>query len=228
MNDRVASPVLYSICITHLNNRETIERSMESITKQIDQDFEIVVVDQGSTDGSLQILQHLASEGKIRLFNQSRHNRGAGRQFAFKNANGRYIISNLDLDDVFLPFLKDFVKEYHASYEGSVVRVKRSNGDFCGVTIFPRSALEAIGGWRDLNWFEDLDVWERCRRAGKFVEISFPVFVLRHKRDYTGMARARYSYVAFRESLRIGINRKVTVLNWPLYIAAWLVVRIFY
>jgi glycosyltransferase involved in cell wall biosynthesis len=224
----VTSPVLYSICITHLNNGETIEKSMESILTQLDRNFEVVVVDQGSTDGSLSFLQKLASEGKIKLFDQNRHNRGAGRELASEKASGKYVVSNLDLDDIFLPFLKNFVEMYHANYEGSVVRINRSDGDYCGVTIFPKSVLEALGGWRDLNWFEDADIWNRCKRAGLFVEVTFPVFVLRHKRDYTGIARVTHSYMAFRESLRAGIDRKVTLFNWPLFVAAWIVVRISY
>ena len=218
----------YSICITHLNNGDTIEASMASITGQIGMDYEVVVVDQGSTDGSLQYLERLASEGKIILQRQKRHNRGAGRQLAFEKASGEYIISNMDMDDTFRPFLKGLVAKYHSEFEGSVLRVKRSDGDYCGVTIFPRGVLKQVGGWRDLNWFEDVDIWIRCQRVCPFAEISYPVFVSRHKRKFTPVGRVRHSYVAFREGLRVGISRKITILNWPLYVVAWVVVRIAY
>ena len=107
-----------------------------------------------------------------------------------------------------------------------MVRVKRSNGDFCAVTIFPRKVLDQAGGWRDLNWFEDIDVWNRSRKVASFAEISFPVFQSRQKRSFSGIGRAKHTYLAFKEGMRVGVDRKVSVLNWPLFLCAWIVVTL--
>lgn len=225
---REGREISYSICITHYNNGPTIRASLNSILSQIDERFEVVVVDQTSTDGSREILEEYEETGRIRLFHQSIRNRGAGRQLAFLQSRGEYIVSNMDMDDTFVPFLDGLMDLYHSSFEGSVLRVKRSNGDFCGVTIFPRTVLDEVKGWRDLNWFEDIDIWNRCKAVAPFVEVSFPVFMSRHRRNYTGLGRAKHSYLAFREGLRIGMSRKVTVFNWPLFVLAWISVHLSY
>ena len=213
--------------MTCFNEAPTVRDSLKSVVSQLDGAYEVVIVDNFSTDGTYEALKGFEGSDGVKVV-QKRCSRGEGRQCAFEKASGVYIIANMDLDDTFRPFLKDLVTKYHSEYEGCVLRVKRSEGDFCGVTIFPRHVLQQVGGWRDLNWFEDMDVWNRCQRVCRFVEISFPVFAQRSRRSYTGLARARHSYMVFRESLRVGVGRKVTILNWPLYVAAWLVVKTAY
>ena len=55
----------YSICITHYNNAPVIERALERIVSQTDDDFEIIVADNMSNDGSEKVLQEYAKKKKI-------------------------------------------------------------------------------------------------------------------------------------------------------------------
>jgi glycosyltransferase involved in cell wall biosynthesis len=48
---------IYSICITNYNSASSTKQSLESILTQLDKRFEIIVVDNRSTDGSLEILK---------------------------------------------------------------------------------------------------------------------------------------------------------------------------
>ena len=45
----------YSICICNYNMNDTLERSINSILKQIDDEIEIIVVDDGSNDNSVKM-----------------------------------------------------------------------------------------------------------------------------------------------------------------------------
>lgn len=63
--------IIYSICITNYNTYPIVEESINAILSQIDQNFEVVVVDNCSKDGSLEILERYQKEGLIRLFVQS-------------------------------------------------------------------------------------------------------------------------------------------------------------
>jgi len=57
--------VKYSICITHYNNYPTVEASLNSILNQIDDNFEVIVIDNFSNDGSERILKNFSEQEKI-------------------------------------------------------------------------------------------------------------------------------------------------------------------
>ena len=65
--------VIYSICIANLNMEKTIEVCLRSVLDQIDQRFEVIVVDDGSTDNSVNILKKLSNEYiNLRIFELKR------------------------------------------------------------------------------------------------------------------------------------------------------------
>ena len=107
----------YSICITHRNNKPTLKLSLDSILNQIDDRFEVIVVDSLSSDGSSEILREYARSGKIKLI-EKKCSRGKGIQIGFENSSGKYIISNLDMEDIFNPCLLSLLREYHSKSEG--------------------------------------------------------------------------------------------------------------
>ena len=58
--------IKYSICITNYNTASTLEKSISSILAQMEESYEIVVVDNFSQDGSESILKTLSTQGRIR------------------------------------------------------------------------------------------------------------------------------------------------------------------
>src|SRR6266852_6175844 len=130
------STVTYSICITTYNAAKTITGSLGSLLSQIDDRFELIVVDNVSTDGSLGVLRKLADQGKIGLI-ALRCSRGKGRQVAFEHSTGRTVISGLDTDDIFEPVLEKLLSCYERRLPGRVLRVVNSQKQGA-VTIAPR------------------------------------------------------------------------------------------
>jgi len=143
---------------------------MESIFNQLNDSFEIIVCDNCSTDGSREILQEYARKGRIKLFVQ-RCSRGKGRQIAFENSTGRYIVSGLDTDDRLQPAFHEFLSIYHNDHEGYML----SAGT---VHIVPRQIVEEIGGWRDLKWGEDVDFHKRAKSLGRQHELEYPLVLV--------------------------------------------------
>jgi glycosyltransferase involved in cell wall biosynthesis len=187
---------VYSICITNYNSYPVIQDSLRALIGFTDKRFEIVVVDQKSTDGSLQILQSYADEGLIRLFHQKVRCRGMGRELAFLQSRGSYIISQLDLDDVTGDF-REVIRFYHRSFEGHMLVLN----DF---TIAPKKLIEELGGWRSLNWGEDFDLWSRAAKAGTLVYLNISLRLKEGKllsRRRTG--RVLYDYYVYRDSFRL-------------------------
>ena len=80
-----------SVLVYVLNDTEHIEKCVRSVMEQTLQELEIILIDGGSTDGTLEKLERLQSEDKrIRLINSEQ---GVGCQFntGLKAAVGKYI-----------------------------------------------------------------------------------------------------------------------------------------
>lgn len=108
---QVASPDVSIVTIFHDPGPFFVE-AIESVLAQTHPDWELLLVDDGSTDGSEATARRYAREfeGKIRyLHHPDRAKRGTGpsRNLGIANARGRYL-TELDADDAWLPdFLAD-------------------------------------------------------------------------------------------------------------------------
>jgi serine O-acetyltransferase len=93
----------FAVVIPLYNKRPHIERAMRSVFKQTLAPHEIIVVDDGSTDGSYEYVQGL-DESRIRLHRRSRPGPGgyAARNFGVEHATEEWI-AFLDADDEWLP-----------------------------------------------------------------------------------------------------------------------------
>lgn len=89
-----------SVIIPCYNRELTLSKTLDSALSQTVSDLEIIVVDDGSTDSSPQILQDYAARfpGKIRVFITANGGPYPARNLAIREARGRYI-SFLDSDD---------------------------------------------------------------------------------------------------------------------------------
>ncbi|MVM32532.1 glycosyltransferase [Spirosoma sp. HMF4905] len=91
---------LVSILIPMYNSEETIEETLYSCLNQTYNNIEIIIVDDGSSDNSLEIVKGLqASNSNIKLFRQERKGACRARNLAFKYSKGEYI-QYLDADDI--------------------------------------------------------------------------------------------------------------------------------
>jgi hypothetical protein len=159
-----------------------------------------------SNDGSEKILEAYASEGKISLLTK-KCTRGVGRQVAFEKSSGAYVISNLDMDDSFRPVLQRLVDIYHAISEGKVLAVVSDPNDWSqNITIGSRGDISSIGGWRDLQYAEDWDLWSRAAAAGKYAWTVYPVAdrIMTRRERSSFLGKLRYRYGRYRDEMRLG------------------------
>jgi glycosyltransferase involved in cell wall biosynthesis len=96
-----------SIVTAFLNAEAFLPEAVASVLEQTEQDWELLLCDDGSTDGSSEMARQYAEQfaGRIRYFDHPEHaHRGtcAARNLALQNAQGNYI-AFLDSDDVWLP-----------------------------------------------------------------------------------------------------------------------------
>ncbi len=91
-----------SIIIINKNYGKFISEAINSAIKQDYCNFEIIVVDDGSTDESASIIKGFADEGYIQSFSTNSRGPSGARNKGIKNAKGSYL-AFLDSDDMFLP-----------------------------------------------------------------------------------------------------------------------------
>lgn len=94
---------LFSIIIPCNNYGHYLSRALHSILNQTGDDYEVIIIDDGSTDNTAQIVdQLLVSHDKLKYFYQEKKGLSASRNIGITKSNGQYLIF-LDADDEFLP-----------------------------------------------------------------------------------------------------------------------------
>ena len=162
----------YSICMANLNMAEFVEASLLSIYNQLDQEFEIVVVDGGSSDGSVEILERLeVNLEKFRLIKLPRdlgRKIGTDRNISIQHARGKYVMLHLDCDDLYLPVIKDWVKIFlclEKQYGSSILVA----GD--QINMGRRDFLLSHGPYKNLQ-LEDREMWTRLEKKGQLIRFK--------------------------------------------------------
>lgn len=88
-----------SVILPVFNNEKYIRKAIESVLNQTFKDFELIIVNDGSTDGTLDIIKSF-DDSRIRLISQENRGPGAARNKALEIAGGDYVMY-LDSDDWF-------------------------------------------------------------------------------------------------------------------------------
>jgi len=136
----------FSVVIPVYNRADVLERALRSVLEQSFQDFEIVVVDDGSKDDPRAVVQSI-NDPRIRYVLQENKGGAAARNRGFDEARGRFV-ALLDSDDRFLPHHLESMHRLLDGTSGIVGYAKMivDRGD--GLTFFkpPR----AIGAGEDM------------------------------------------------------------------------------
>ena len=89
---------LFSVIIPTFNRADFIGKTVESVLRQTFTDFEIIVIDDGSTDNTAEIIAPIIDERLTYHFKQHEE-RAAARNAGTKLARGEYV-TFLDSDDL--------------------------------------------------------------------------------------------------------------------------------
>lgn len=112
------SHIRFSVLITCYNQRDFIRDAVDSALSQRDRLEEIIVVDDGSTDGSAEVLQQYGESIQLLTF-AGNHGASEARNQAAARAEGEYLVF-LDGDDLFMPWALDvyerIITERHPSF----------------------------------------------------------------------------------------------------------------
>ncbi len=146
-----------SIITTCYNVQKYVRESLESIFNQDFEDFELILVDDGSTDGTKDILLEYADRPNVRLLeNKSNEGLPVSRNRALLAATGEYAAIH-DADDVSLPhrFAKEVTYlDNHPSviFLGGYAIKINDMGSIIGSMVYPPQSTE--GAFKAISHFK--------------------------------------------------------------------------
>ena len=194
------NPVV-SVIIPVYNKHKYIKETINSVLLQNFTNFEIIIVDDGSTDGSLEVIRECV-DARLQIFSQSNSGVERARNFGFSKSVGSYIVF-LDADDI---MRKDrLIKQIDlfeskeelkllGTWAGVVDNMGKVIGSICppisnealqlahlfrnqfvsSSVMIRRNAIDhemAFNETRGQHFAEDYDLWHRISRNGLVANI---------------------------------------------------------
>lgn len=235
---------LFSIIIPVYNATKTLPAAVDSILTQSVQDIELLLVDDGSRDGSSELCRNLAAQdSRVRVFFQKNGGICAARNSGLQQACGRYV-GFCDDDDRYLPGALELAKRLIEETDADVVRggyeLKRETGAGYMVVLphEPGSACRLEPGKNGSSYLNFLVnsgpqfVWNAFYRRSFLENIRFDEHCRYGLEDflfnaavYAGNARAVYTPTPFYRhyersdstsaaTIRAVVSRGQTVPAW--------------
>ncbi len=202
---------IISVIIPCFNYGQYLKEAVESVVKQTYKNFEIIIVNDGSTDNTKEISEGLISQYssyKIRLLNQENSGHPAiSRNRGISEAQGKYILP-LDADDVIATtMLEECVNLLEEKPDISIAYTDQiyfgmevsqlvltfeydfaqlANSNFIGsCSMYRKKAWEDTGGYKIIG-YEDWEFWISCGERGHIGKrIAKPLFHYRKHRSGT-------------------------------------------
>lgn len=192
----------FSIIIPSYNRGELIGRTIESILGQSFQSIQIIIVDDGSSDSTHEIVGSI-NDTRIQYYKIQNSERGAARNYGVNYATGKYI-NYFDSDDLFLPCLEQVAEFISASnfpdvfyggiqhvddrgvliksgglpYKSFTKNLLFNNFLACGSVFMKREIANQFlfHGDRRLSSAEDWELWLRVHTQFTFHRFSGSIF----------------------------------------------------
>lgn len=169
-----------SVIVPVYQAEEYLERCLQSLAHQTLQNFEVILIDDGSTDGSAAICDDFAKRDRhFRVVHQVNKGIGAVRNLGLEMAEGQYI-SFVDSDD----YIAENMLEQMLAY----IREKKADLLICdffmvdGIHIQRRQQLTAPAVWQDDTFMQYIAnekilsfPWNKLYRKELFAGIRYPL-----------------------------------------------------
>jgi glycosyltransferase involved in cell wall biosynthesis len=198
---------MFSIVIPLYNKGHTIRKTLESVFSQTVHDYEIIVVDDGSTDAGVSVIKAFTNDLRLKIISQENQGVSVARNNGVIHAKYEYV-AFLDGDDEWLPhylekireaigifpdagmfccagFVKDSFVEYLRmahKYEGKIVCVNYFENPHVfthiSATVVNRSVFNKSDGFpAGMKKNEDFALLYSMALLGKVVYCGFPLSI---------------------------------------------------
>ena len=126
--ENIKNPPLVSVIMPVYNRVNIVKKAIDSVLNQSYSNIELIIVDDGSVDGTLDVLKGIKDERIILLKNKENQGQSKSRNNAIKVTSGKYL-AYLDSDN-------DWDKYYISAMVGAFLELKDADAIYSGQKIF--------------------------------------------------------------------------------------------
>ena len=204
MKNNNTKEVLVTVYLVCHNYEEYVEESIESVLAQTYKNFELIIIDDGSTDNSKDIINRYVKYPNVRIIFQENKGLIATNNIAIRAANGKYVM-RLDADDYLhesaLLVLVSAIQEsedlalvfpdyYYIDKNSNVIGQERRHNFQSDVnlldqpahgacTLIRRKYLLEVGGYSgEFDCQDGWDVWLKLTEIYKVGNVNLPLFTI--------------------------------------------------
>jgi glycosyltransferase involved in cell wall biosynthesis len=191
------------------NEEKTIKRAAESILNQSHRDIELIIVNDGSTDGTVDLIKSL-SDSRICLINKDHTGIVDSLNIGIGSAKGEYI-ARLDADDVSVPnrlqtqiefmerhpdialagtwaykidlAIKRIIECRPPTEHKQIIRYMQKDNPFIHSSVIAKKIVfESVGNYAQFSPMEDYELWIRVAKSFRVANV--PAFlIIRYESD---------------------------------------------
>lgn len=187
--------MLISVILPVYNGEKYIKKAIESILDQSLTDFEVIIVDDGSTDSTPNIIKSF-DDSRITIITQSRQGPGAARNNAMDISKGDYIMF-LDADDWFAPDAFEIALREITRYDADMTFFQMINYDDTTHETYPND-------WFELKQFDESfenRPFTPSETPGSIFDLSVGVCQKIYKSEFLRKIKARFPEGIFFEDM---------------------------
>ena len=196
-----------SVLMTSYNAMSFLTEAVDSILKQDFPDFELIIVNDGSTDATTSYLDNI-TDSRVNVFHCPNKGTAAASNFGLAHCRGEFV-ARMDADDISLPHrlstqVKFLEQHLEVGLVGSHIRImgskkiglkvdlptehdkiyssllKIDNGITHGVCMFRRSLINKIGGYWSHRSYDDWDMFIRMGEVSRLANIDDVLYYYRY------------------------------------------------
>jgi len=143
----------FSIIIPIYNRSHLIGETIDTVLAQTYPDFEIIIVDDGSTENIKKVLdEEYSNESRVKYFRKQNEERGAARNYGLKQANGDDAVF-FDSDDFMEPHYLEVLNKIIVENPGIKLLATKYNYDNNGKKEYDPFLRSLAEGWYDQSLF---------------------------------------------------------------------------
>jgi glycosyltransferase involved in cell wall biosynthesis len=150
-NKKIYNSILISIIVPAYNRADEIDYFLSSFLKQTSKNFEVIVVDDGSTDNLKEVIKKYQSVLTLQYFYQENKGPGAARNLGMSKANGDifvFIDSDCTVPTDYIGHLQKHIKEEDFDAFGGPDTYKENFSPFLKAVNYSMTSFIGTGGTR--------------------------------------------------------------------------------